>query len=654
MEKSNRIVRRSSRLACVFSRGFLLSLTVLLGFLSVAFAQTGWSSYGQDPGVADYSPLNQIDTKNVTQLKQAWVYHYGAGDSDEPGLGLDYRFEVTPLVINGVMYLTTPTSPRKPDLKSSVVALEPDTGKVIWKYESPENIHGRGLAYWPGGHGTGARLFFATNHGYLSAVDAETGELVRTFGVDGKVDVYSGVASERVSSDWRDRYTVPNPVTIYRDLVISGARPGELGPPGPRGDIRAWDARTGKLVWTFHTVPQPGEANHDTWPGNSWQDRTGVNVWSVMTIDTKLGIVFGGLGSASVDGNGADRPGPNLYADSIVALNASTGKLIWYRQITHHDLWDFDLPTPPALIEVKRNGKTIPAVAQTGKIGMVFIFDRKTGQPIYPIEERPVPKGDNPNDPTWPTQPFPTAPPPLARQSMTRDEIAKLTPELEAYCTKIWDDNHVQNLGPYTPALSNVSTVNFQNGTGGVDWSHPSFNPQLGYLFVNLSNNGSLKVVRPAGAAPPTEAAPPGGAASRGGRFGPSFVMNGLPCWQPPWGEMVAVNVNTGEIAWRAPLGITESLGEKGLKTGAWNMGGNIATAGGLVFVAATNDKRFRAFDAKEGAELWTVEMPASGHATPITYLGRDGKQYVVVVAAGGTAIDRGPLSDALIAFSLP
>ncbi len=201
-----------------------------------------------------------------------------------------------------------------------------------------------------------------------------------------------------------------------------------MGPPGPRGDIRAWDARTGKLVWTFHTVPQPGEANHDTWPGDSWKDRTGVNMWSVMAVDSKRGIVFAGLGSASVDYDGTDRPGPNLYANTLVALNASTGKLIWYQQLTHHDVWDFDLPTPPALIDVKRNGVTIPAVAQTGKIGMVFIFDRRNGHPIYPIEERPVPKGDNPNDPTWPTQPFPTAPPPLARDSMTRDEIAKLDP----------------------------------------------------------------------------------------------------------------------------------------------------------------------------------------------------------------------------------
>lgn len=628
-------------------------------------AQGGWPSYGHDPGPADYSTLSQITPANVSKLEEAWVYHYGAGDSDGGDMGLDYRFEVTPLVADGVMYISSPASPRKAGLEAAIVALEPETGKVIWKYESPENIHGRGIAYWPGGHGINPRIFFATNHGYLSAVDAKTGTLVDTFGESGRVDLYSGVVSDRVPPIWRDRYTVPNPVSIYHDLVITGARPGELGPPGPRGDIRAWDARAGKLVWTFHTVPQPGDANHDTWPGDSWKDRTGVNVWSLMTLDTKLGILYAGLGSASVDSNGADRPGPNLYADSLVALNATTGKLLWFHQLTHHDLWDFDLPTPPALIDVKRSGRIVPAVAQAGKNGFLFIYDRKTGNPIYPIEERPVPNGDDPKDPTWPTQPFPTVTPPLARVSMTRDEIAKITPEMESYCTKIWDDNHVENLGPYTPSLSTVSTINFPNGTGGANWSHPSFDPQLGLLFVNVSNNGSLHVPRPADSGSSASAtavvgeAPDGEGPTRGrggrGRFGPSFMFNGMPCWQPPWGELVAVNVNTGKIAWREPLGTTPSLGDKGLNTGAFNLGGSISTASGLVFIAATADRHFRAFDAEDGAVLWDFELPASGHATPITYTGKDGKQYIVVAAGGGTAIDRtGHLSDALMAFSLP
>jgi glucose dehydrogenase len=627
-----------------------------------ALAQQDWTSYGHDPGPADYSTLSQITPGNVSKLQQVWVYHYGAGDSDAGDMGLDYRFEITPLVVNGVMYISSPASPRKPDLKAAIVALEPETGKVIWKYESPENIHGRGIAYWPGDSTAGPRIVFATNHAYLSAVDAKTGKLVDSFGENGQVDLYSGVVSDRVQPIWRDRYTVPNPVTIYRNLVITGARPGELGPPGPRGDIRAWDARSGKLVWTFHTVPQPGEANHETWPGDSWKDRTGVNVWSLMTLDSKLGIVYAGLGSASTDSNGADRPGPDLYANTLVALNAATGKLLWFHQLTHHDLWDFDLPTPPALVDVTHDGKVIPAVAQAGKMGFLFIYDRRNGHPVYSIEERPAPKGDDPNDPTWPTQPIPTVTPPIARVSMTRDEIAKVTPDLEAYCTKVWDDNHVQNFGPYTPNLSDVATVNFPNGTGGANWSHPSFDPKLSLLFVNVSNNGGLHVPRPANAGatptanvPPADEAPARGPAGRAGRFGPSFMLNGLPCWQPPWGELIAVNVNTGKIAWRESLGTTPSLGDKGLNTGAFNLGGSISTASGLIFIAATADKHFRAFDAEDGAVLWDFQLPASGHATPITYTGKDGKQYVVVAAAGGTAIDRsGHLSDALVAFSLP
>jgi glucose dehydrogenase len=615
-----------------------LILLGLSGSLSLV-AQNDWPSYGHDRGGTQYSPLKQINASNVGQLRQAWVYHYGAGSSDQGDTGMDYRFEVTPLVVNGVMYISTPAASRKPDLKSAVVALEPETGNVMWKYVSEQRIHGRGLSYWPGDGRTGPRLFFGTHGGYLSAVDARTGQLVRTFGNGGAVDAFAGVVSENVSADWRERYTIPNPVTIYRDLVITGARPGELGPPGPRGDIRAWDARTGALVWTFHTVPQPGEANHDTWPGDSWKDRTGVNTWSTMTVDVKRGIIFAPLGSASSDYHGADRPGPNLYADSLVALDAATGKLLWYQQITHHDLWDYDLPTPPTLIEVKKDGKTIPAVAQAGKTGLVFIFDRRNGQPVYPVEERPVPQGDDPKELPWPTQPFPSKPPPIARNSMTRDDIAKITPELEAYCTKIWDDNHTRNFGPYTLPLKDSATVNLPGSEGGANWGGSSFNPGLGYLFVNTMNRA---VFRPA-----TGGGPPGG----------SFYQDGpsrLPCWAPPWGELVAVQVNTGEIAWRVPLGITESLGEKGLKTGTLNLGGNIATAGGLVFIGATNDRRFRAFDARTGAELWTVELPASGHATPMTYLGRDGKQYVAIAAAGGTSVAAKQVSDVLVAFSLP
>ncbi|MCR5879293.1 PQQ-binding-like beta-propeller repeat protein [Phenylobacterium sp. J367] len=276
------------------------------------------------------------------------------------------------------MYISTPASPRVPDLKATITALEPETGKVIWKYHSPLNINGRGPAYWPGDGKTGPRLIYGTENGYLAALDVGTGLPAKGFGEGGLVDAYVGVVSETVGESRRDSWSIPNPVSIWRNLIITGARPGEAGPPQPRGDIRAWDARTGRLVWTFHTVPQPGEAFHDTYVGDEWKDRSGANVWSTMTVDDELGIVFAPVG----DLNGRAQ-GPELFSSSLVALDARTGKRRWHQQITHKDLWDWDLPTPPVLVEVKRDGRTIKAVAQTGKQGLLFLFDRKTGAPVW-------------------------------------------------------------------------------------------------------------------------------------------------------------------------------------------------------------------------------------------------------------------------------
>jgi quinoprotein glucose dehydrogenase len=498
----------------------------------------------------------------------------------------------------------------------------------------------------------------------------KTGQPADGFGSNGQIDVYIGVASKEVGESRRSTFTIPNPVSVYKNLIITGARPGEVGPPQPRGDIRAFDAITGRLVWSFHTVPQPGEPGYDTWPRDAWKDRSGANVWSTMTVDVERGLVFAPTGDANLA-----VPGTNLYANCLLALDANTGKLKWFHQLVHHDVFDFDLPTPPLLIDVKRNGRTIPAVLQTGKMGYVYIFDRSTGEALFGMEERPVNRSDLPDDQAWPVQPFPLKPGPIGRVGMTRDDINKITPEVEKFCTEFWDSRGMQPSGPYARAMQGASIVTFPSTLGGPNWGPLSYNPDMGLVFINLMNSGTYRPARrlppggdgfgvgrgtAPGASAPAQAGgrAGGGAADTANSFAyrlPSGAM--VPCYAPPYGALVAIDVNTGEIAWSSTLGTNEALaelGEVGLKTGARNMGGIIATAGGLVFIGATNDHRFRAFDAKTGRELWVTELPASAHSTPVTYMGRDGAQYVVIAAGGGTAIGTGlPVSDALVAFKL-
>jgi quinoprotein glucose dehydrogenase len=636
-----------------------------------------WPAYQYN---SDFSPLTQITPENVSKLTEAWTFHYGAGSKPSGSLGLDYRFEVQPLIVGGVMYISTPGFPNDPDLKSTISAIEPETGKVLWQFRSPLNIHGRGIAYWPGTKTVGPRLVFATDKGYLMSLDLKTHELAQSFGVKGAVDAYIGVASEKVGESRRNTFTIPNPVSIYKNLIITAARPGEGSPPQPRGDIRAWDATTGKLVWDFHVIPQPGEANHDDWTGDTWMDRSGANTWSTMVVDQERGILYAPTG----DSNHADTaPGKNLYANCLLALDAATGKLKWFHQLVHHDVWDFDLPTPPLLIDVHQDGRVIPAVFQTGKMSYAYIFDRVTGEPLYGMEERPVKRSDDPNDQSWPTQPFPLKPGPIARVGMSKEDINKMTPEIEKFCTDFWDSNHLQASGPYARPLSNAAQVTFPSALGGPNWGPLSWNPHLGLVFINVHNTGGYRAARPLAPGGEVATAEPGGGGRQGGgrqgggrggapgggrggggfRGGNAFSYKlpdggSVPCYAPPYGALVAVDVNKGEIAWTSTLGINESLasmGDLGLKTGTRNLGGSIATASGLVFIAATNDHRIRAFDAKTGKELWVAELPASGHATPMTYLGKDGAQYVVIAASGGTAIGGGlPISDSLVAYRLP
>jgi quinoprotein glucose dehydrogenase len=661
-----------------------------------------WPTYGHDSGGMRYSPLTQINSSNVSDLAVAWVYHMkpegftapegrgrgrgGRGGPAAPGgpAGLGgpraargrggdevaaqaaqegiggfgrggtgfLVSEDTPLVVNGVMYIGTPYG--------RVTALDPTTGKEVWNYKLPTGEPAtRGVEYFPGDKQTPPLIVVGTSDAKLFTLDAESGTLNTAFGVDGVVNLDTPEITHDLpnASDG-----LSSPAVMYQNLIIVGGRTTENGGPGPSGDVRAFDIHTGKLVWTFHSIPQPGEPNYGGWVGDSAKFRSGVNVWGLMTVDSKRGILYMPFGAPSGDAFGGDRPGNDLYGSSIVAVNARTGKYIWHFQLVHHDIWDFDAETPPLLMDVKRNGKVIPAVAVIAKDSLLYLLDRTNGKPIYGVEERPVPQSDVPLEKTSPTQPFPIKPPPLARQTMTMDDIATVTPELEAACRKLVEDNHLQLGGPFLPVTYGHVRVNFPSEIGGVNWPGGAFNPTLGYFFINVQDLGQMQGYTDPRSGPlspsivgTNELAGRSGTYSSlqpGGRFKDNALN--MPCQQPPWGELVAVNVNTGDIAWKVPLGITDSLPADKQNTGRPGIGGPIATAGGLVFVGATDDNRFRAFDAKTGKELWSYKLDAAAGSVPSTYQGKDGRQYVVVNATGNPFAAEPATSDTITAFALP
>ncbi len=542
------------------------------------------------------------------------------------------------------MYLTTPYH--------SVVALDPSSGKSIWSFSLPGTGQPstRGVEYWPGDATSPPQILFGTRDGRLFALDAKTGAPVQGFGVGGMVDMHTPDIMNGVASDggsFQSNVGLTSPPVVYRNLVITGSAVQEQPALGPSGDVRAWDVRTGKLVWTFHSVPRPGEFGHDTWAGDSWKDRSGTNVWGFMTVDRQRGIVYMPFGAPTWDRYGGDRKGANLYGTAVVAVEAMTGKRLWHFQVVHHDIWDSDTQAPPALVDVVHDGKTIPAVVIVSKAGLMFVLDRVTGKPIYPVQERPVPKSDAPGEEASPTQPFPVAPEPLARISFAQGDLAAVTPELKAYCEKLVTDNNIDIGGPYLPPHLNRVTVSWPGTQGGANWGGGTFDPRSGLFIVNVLNFGQMQSLIPSqkGGLPYQMGQP-------AGRFWKADDR--LPCQKPPWGELVAVNVNTAKVVWRSTLGVSENLPPDKQATGRPSMGGPIATAGGLIFIAATDDSRFRAFDEKTGKEVWTYKLGASAHATPMTYRGADGKQYVVIVSTGGSFLDTPLTDDSVTAFALP
>jgi glucose dehydrogenase len=613
-------------------RTLLAVMTAIVSVTIASRAQNNWTYFAQDQGATRYSTLQQITTANVSSLHRAWTFHTG----DKSGF-----FESTPIVVDSALYFAS---------GSAFFALDAVTGEQIWKVPAARTTR-RGVSYWPGDAKTAPRIIASAGTD-LMALDAKTGAAIATFGDDGTVDLEDAMNS---------------PAAIYKDLAIT---------QGNKPWIRAWDVRTGKLVWTFNLIAQPGDPGHDTWEGDSWKTAGGTNVWGLLSVDAERGLVF--LPNSMPGENdyfGGTRHGDNLYGTSVIAIDANSGKLRWYRQLVHHDIWDYDLGAAPTLVDVVKNGRTIPAIAQITKMGLLFVLDRTTGEPVWGIEERPVPQTTAPTEKTAATQPFPLKPPPLARNSMRKEDLATVTPELEAYCRGLWEKYKLADSVPYQPWNDKQDIVLFPGAVGGGNWNGVTFHKALGLMITNVMNAGQwghLEVSsggRGRRGGGPEGAAPGGRAGGRGAddegapaaqtwrkvtpegrRFWDPKTM--YSCQAPPWGELIAVSAKTGEIAWRVPLGAFDALEAKGIKTGTPSLGGAITTAGNLVFIGATVDSKFRAFDARNGKELWSDTLEAPAHAIPSTYLGKDGKQYVVVAAGGGGFL-QSPTADAVVAYTL-
>ena len=580
-------------LVSVATTGLLLSAGL------AAQSAIDWSSTAGDPGAMKYTSAAEITPANVTRLKEAWSYRPGGP---------------SPIVINNTFYFAS---------GGNVVALKADSGTELWKFPLRQAAQGaairRGMTYWPGTPEHAPRVLVTIGSGTLVQLDAKTGQVVPGVGV---IDLVNGIM-DRIPGG--EAYTIASPVAVYKNLAIFPGRTGEHNRWGIPGDLRAFDLLTGKQVWRFHTVPHPEDPNFGTWGLNGWQDRKGPGSWQPLTVDNERGLVFVALGNAVDQNFGNSRPGSNLYSASVVAVDAATGEYKWHFQTAHHDIYDGDLNAPPMFVDVNRNGQRIPAIVQGTKTGFLFFLNRVTGEPIFGVEERPVPPTDALGDAAWPTQPIPLKPEPITRLSMTRAEVSKISPEAEKYCTEIYDQ--AVQMGPYTP-YGMVPSIVFPGSTGGASNNGGAFDPVRGMVFAtarNVATIGQLSAMLSSDVLP---------------SFGKTKMpfeyyldLNGYPCNAPPWAELFGINANTGDIVWRVPLGEYKELTAKGIpKTGtATNSGAPLATAGGVVFIGGTSDGQFRAFDAMTGKELWSGSpgFDVAGYA--ISYTGANGKQYVVI-----------------------
>ncbi len=612
-----------------------------------------WPNYGNDPGGMRFSHLTQINRENVSELKLVWVYHtrdmsYGGDGKKRSG------FETTPILVDGTLYITTGFN--------RVIALTPDGGEQRWAYdpqidptwEYGDGLVNRGVATWldpsrANRRPCRRRIFESTLDARLIALDGATGNPCADFGENGQVSL------RNVRGYLPGRYHMTSPPVVIDDLVVVGsAIDDNQSVDMPSGVVRAFDVRTGALRWSWDPLPRNTTAKTAASP-KTWRSGAG-NAWSIMTTDPVRDLIFVPTGSASPDYYGGLRPGDNKWANSVVALHAKTGRFAWGFQLVHHDLWDYDTASPPLLTTLSHAGKMIPVVIQGNKTGLLYVLHRDTGLPVFPVEERPVPQSDVPGEVSSPTQPFPVAPPPLVPQELSADTAWGPTAMDSEWCRM--EVVRLRNQGIFTPP-SIKGTLEVPGNLGGMTWSGYAFDPQNSLLIVNTNNfpnkvklipRNKVRFNKEDGDLGPQTGSPY--AVIRRFLQSPSD----LPCFPPPWGMLTAVDMTEGKIRWQTPLGSMQNFGEAHdpLPPGSISLGGPIVTAGGLIFIAGTTDPYIRAFDLESGKELWKARLPASGNATPMTYVSSTGKQYVVIAAGGHPKIPEDPLGDALVAFALP